>query len=99
MESTMQYPSLVRLASFTAAILLFCTLTPFLAGQTPDAQASEPQSWTKTSESQTANMNPTRTTESHNKSANQTVDHQTVERLGADGHYEPFYDVEKSRSR
>src|SRR5438067_13707231 len=92
----MRYLSLIKLALFTAAILLFCTFTPFLAAQTPDAQASEPQSWTKTSESQTANMNPTRTTESHHKSANQTVDNQTVERLWADGHYEPFYDVEKA---
>jgi hypothetical protein len=39
-------------------------------------------------------MNPTRTTESHQKSANGTVDHQTVERLGPDGHYEPYYDIE-----
>jgi hypothetical protein len=91
----MQYPSLIKLASFTAAILVFCTLTPYLAGQASDAQASEPQTWTKTSESQTANMNPTRTTESHHKSGNQTVDNQTVERLGADGHYEAFYDVER----
>jgi hypothetical protein len=91
----MQRPSLIKLASFTAAILLFCTFTPFLAGQTAEAQGAEPQSWTKTSESQTANMNPTRTTESHHKSANQTVDNQTVERLGADGHYEAFYDTER----
>jgi hypothetical protein len=91
----MQCPSLIKLASFTAAILLVSTFTPFLAGQTSDAQAGEPQSWTKTSESQTENMNPTRTTESHHKSANQTVDSQTVERLGADGHYEAFYDIEK----
>jgi len=91
----MQCASQIKLAWFIAAILLFCTSTPFLAAQTSEAQASEPQSWTKTSESQTENMNPTRTTESHHKSANQTVDSQTVERLGADGHYEAFYDVEK----
>ena len=39
-------------------------------------------------------MNPTRMTQSHQKSANGMVDHQTVERLGPDGHYEPYYDVE-----
>ncbi len=91
----MQYPPLITVAPFTVAVLLFCASIPSLGAQTSDAQASEPQSWTKTTESHTANTNPTRTTESHQKSANGTVDHQTVERLGADGHYEPYYDIEK----
>src|SRR6266480_821478 len=91
----MQCRHLIKLAWFTAAILLFCTFIPCVGAQTSDTQASEPQSWTKTTESNTANTNPTRTTESHQKSATGTVDHQTVERLGADGHYEPYYDIEK----
>ena len=91
----MQCPPLIKLARFTVAILLFSTLVPSLGAQTSDAQPNEAQSWTKTTESHTANMNPTRTTESHQKSANGTVDHQTVERLGAEGHYEPYYDIEK----
>jgi hypothetical protein len=91
----MQCPPLIKLTWFALAILPFCTFIPCLGAQTSDAQASESQSWTKTTESQTANMNPTRTTESHKKSANGTEDHQTVERLGADGHYEPYYDIEK----
>ncbi len=91
----MQCPPLITVARFTVAIILLSTFIPSLPAQTPDAQASESQSWTKTTESHTANTNPTRTTESHQKSANGTVDHQTVERLGADGHYEPYYDVEK----
>jgi hypothetical protein len=95
LESTMQSPPLIKLAWFAVAILPFCTFIPCLGAQTSDAQASESQSWTKTTESQTANMNPTRTTESHKKSANGTEDHQTVERLGAEGHYEPYYDIEK----
>jgi len=41
------------------------------------------------------NTNPTRTTESHTKSGNRTVDKQTTERLGTDGHYQPYLDVEK----
>ncbi len=95
----MQCPPLIKLARFTVAILLFSTLVPSLGAQTSDAQPNEAQSWTKTTESHTANMNPTRTTESHQKSANGTVDHQTVERLGAEGHYEPYYDIEKESVR
>lgn len=91
----MQCPSLIKLARFIVAILLFSPWVISLAGQTSDAQASESQSWTKTTESHSANMNPTRTTESHQKSANGTVDHQIVERLGPDGHYEPYYDIER----
>jgi hypothetical protein len=90
----MQCPSHIKLAWF-AVVILFCTFIPSLGAQTSDAQTSESQSWTKTNESHTANMNPTRTTESHEKSANGTVDHQTVERLGTEGHYEPYYDIEK----
>ena len=91
----MQCPPLIKLARSTVVTLLFCTFIPFLSAQTSDAPASESQSWTKTTESHTANTNPTRTTESHQKSANGTVDNQIVERLGADGHYEPYYDIEK----
>src|SRR6266851_200274 len=91
----MQCSPVIKLAWFTVAILLFCAFIPSLGAQTSDAQANESQSWTKTTESQTANMNPTRTTESHQKSADGTVDHQTVERLGPEGHYEPYYEIEK----
>jgi len=94
LESTMQCPSLHELARFTVAILLFSPCVNTLAAQTSDAQANQSESWTKTTESHPANMNPTRTTQSHQKSANGTEDHQTVERLGPDGHYEPYYDVE-----
>jgi hypothetical protein len=91
----MPSPSLIKLASLAAAILLFCTLIPSLGAQTSDTPTAEPQSWTKTTESHPANLNPTRTTESHQGSSKESVDKQTVERLGADGHYEPYYDIEK----
>jgi hypothetical protein len=91
----MPSPSLTKLASLAAAILLFCTLIPSLGAQTSDTPTAEPQSWTKTTESHPANLNPTRTTESHQGSSKGSVDKQTVERLGADGHYEPYYDIEK----
>src|SRR5216683_5278901 len=87
--------AVIRFASLTAAILLFCTLIPSLGAQTSEAPAAEPQAWTKTTESHPANLNPTRTTESHQGSSKDSVDKQSVERLGADGHYEPYYDIEK----
>jgi len=48
-----------------------------------------------TTESQSDNVNPTRITESHSQSGNRTVDKQSVQRRGSDGHFEPFQDIEK----
>lgn len=64
------------------------------------AQTSDPQttktdkSWTTTTESQSENANPTRTTESHTQSGKRTIDKQSIERRGFDGHFEPFQDIE-----
>jgi hypothetical protein len=93
LESTMRCSVPLKLTRFTVWILLVFAAV-FLRAQTSDVKANQSESWTKTTESHPANMNPTRTTQSHQKSANGTVDHQTVERLGPDGHYEPYYDVE-----
>jgi hypothetical protein len=91
----MQSPSLIKLMWFTTSVVLFCMLIPSLCAQTSGAKASESKSWTTTTESHAANTNPTRTTESHRQSGKDTVDSQSVERLGVDGHYEPYFDVEK----
>ena len=81
---------------FTMSVVLLCVSLPSLHAQTSDTQASDAnKSWTATTESQTSNTNPTRTTESHRRSGNRTVDSQNVERLGPDGHYEPYFDTEK----
>ena len=77
----------------TAGILPFFALAP-LCAQTSNAQATEPQSWTTTTEWHEFNTNPTRTTESHQRSADGTVDTQSVERLGPEGQYQPYYDIE-----
>jgi hypothetical protein len=58
------------------------------------AQAG-PKSWTATRESQDGSVNPTRTVESHVQSGSRTVDKQTIERLGENGNYELYRDVEK----
>jgi len=91
----MQSPSLIKLMWFTESVVLFCMLIPSLSAQTSDAQAIESKSWTTITESHTSNTNPMRTTGSHRQSGKGTVDSQSVERLGVDGHYEPYFDIEK----
>ena len=67
-----------------------------LWAQTPDSQTAEGnESWTATTESQSDNVIPTRTTESHTHSGNRTVDKQSVQRRGSDGQFEAFQDIEK----
>jgi hypothetical protein len=69
---------------------------PALWAQTSDSQSGDAdKSWTATTESQSDNINPTRTTESHTQTGNRTVDTQSVQRRGPDGHFEPFQDIEK----
>lgn len=69
-----------------------------LAGTSISVGQSQPakgdQSWTATSETSTANSNPSRTTESYTKSGNRTVDKKTTEVLGPDGEYQPYMETE-----
>jgi len=51
-------------------------------------QSSGDESWTKTTEGAVGNGNPSRTTESHKKSGNRTVDVQKTEALGPNGRYQ-----------
>jgi hypothetical protein len=52
------------------------------------------ESWTATRETTTPNTNPSRTTESHTRSGNRTVDRQRLEILGINGGYQPFSETE-----
>jgi hypothetical protein len=76
----------------TCALYTFCAES--LAAQSSDSP-STPQSWTDTTDLHADGANPTRMVESHNQSGNRTVDHQSIERLGANGNYEPYQDIEK----
>lgn len=62
------------------------------------AQDAQPrgvdESWTATTQTDVENTNPLRTTESHSKSGNRSVDKQRVEVLGPDGRYQPGSDTE-----
>jgi hypothetical protein len=91
----MQSPSLIKLIWFTESVVLFCMFIPSLCAQTSDAHAIESKSWTTITESHTSDTNPMRRTESHRESGKGTVDSESVERLGVDGHYEPYFDIEK----
>ncbi len=66
-------------------------------------QETQPKSidefWTATAQTSVDNTNPLRTTESHAKSGNRTVDKQRVEALGLDGRYQPVYDTEKETTQ
>jgi hypothetical protein len=73
---------------------------PALWAQTSDSQTGDAdKSWTATTESQSDNVNPTRTTESHTRIGNRTLDSQSVQRRGPDGHFEAFQDIEKETVR
>ena len=61
-----------------------------------DAQPNNTnESWTATTQTSVENTNPSRTTESHAKSGNRSVDKQRVEVLGPEGQYQPDSDTEK----
>jgi hypothetical protein len=71
-----------------------------IPAQAQDAQAgSSDESWTATTENSVANGNPSRTTESHAKSGNRSVDVQRVEVLGLNGRYQPDSETEKETVR
>ncbi len=78
--------------------VLSCALGAPLPAQTQGgADASSNPSWKETTSqnSPSGNLNPTRTRESHSESNGRTVDKQSIERLGLDGRYVPYLDVEK----
>jgi hypothetical protein len=57
-------------------------------------QSSTDESWTATRETAVTNSNPSRTTETHSKSGNRTIDTQKIEVLGPDGRYLPFFETD-----
>jgi len=67
-----------------------------LCAQAQDAQPNNTnESWTATTQSSVDNTNPSRTTESHAKSGNRSVDKQSVEVLGPNGRYLPDSETDK----
>ena len=72
---------------------LCVTATACAHAQEPPKSVSD-ESWTKTTHQAEQNINPSRTTQSHTKSGNRTVDKQKVDVLGPDGGYQPLTETE-----
>jgi len=64
------------------------------SAQTPDQTTGPNQTWTATSDLNSNNANPTRTTETHTRNGNRTVDTHSLQRRGSDGQFEPYQDIE-----
>ena len=66
-----------------------------VSAQAQEAQSNDTnESWTATAQTSGDNANPSRTMESHTKSANRSVDKTRAEVLGLDGRYQPDSDTE-----
>lgn len=81
----------------TVLCLLASAVFPsVVCAQQQDAQAnSANESWTATTQTSVVNYNPSRTTETHSKSGNRSVDNLRVEQVGINGGYQPEYETEK----
>ena len=87
-------PSVVRILA-KALVVVVLGVSPFVVARAQDSPPNKgDESWTTTAESNVEHLNPVRTTESHTKSGNRSVDKQRVEVLGTDGHYQPNSDTE-----
>ena len=80
--------------------LIVCLPSGFAFGQAQSgadtSSDDSKQSWTATTQQQLpSNLNPTRTSESHTQAGGRTVDNQSVQAMGTDGHYSPYLDVQK----
>jgi hypothetical protein len=84
-----------RLLMLLAIGACFCSNLSLWAQTSDSLTGDAAKSWTATTESQSDNANPTRTVESHTQSGNRTLDKQSVQRRGSDGHFEPYQDIEK----
>ncbi len=75
-----------------AAVATLCTGWLVCAHAQP---SGDDKPWTATSQASSADHSPSRTTESHSKSGNRTVDKKVIEVLGADGRYQPYLETEQ----
>jgi hypothetical protein len=94
-EWIMKLGSLDRIVAIGCVVSL-CLCAPSAFGQSTDAESgNSDKPWSATSESSyTSGVNNVRTSESHTKSGDRTVYKQSLQRVGPDGRYENFMDVE-----
>src|SRR6202140_3259755 len=89
-----------RIARLSQLLLLaigvyFCSSLALWAQTSDSPTGDAANSWTATTDSQSGTLNPTRTIETHTRSGNRPLDKQSLQRRGADGHFEPYQEVEK----
>jgi len=87
----------MRVSQFVLLAIAACLCSGLtLWAQDSGSQTDEAnKSWTTTTESHSENAESIRTIESHTQSGNRTLDKQSVQRRGSDGHFEPYQDIEK----
>ena len=87
--------SLTKFLTKSIISVIFCVAGATCA-QAQNAQPSSTnESWTATTQTSVANTSPARTTDSHIRSGNQSVDTQILEALGPNGRYLPSGETEK----
>ena len=92
----MKFDAFFRFLRNPSAILLVFWLTPQCGSAQTQSNGDTNQSWSATTEQQLpSNLNPTRTSEIHTEAGGRTLDTQKMERMGADGRYEPYLDVQR----
>jgi hypothetical protein len=91
--------SVLRVLSISMIFMVPSVGSPASAQAQAAQQGSSDESWTATTELSGGNMNPSRTTQSHNKSGERSVDKQRVEVLGLDGRYRPDSETETETVR
>ena len=79
-----------------SAVLVYA-MGRLLYAQGGSGSSTSDQSWKESTaqQSMSGNLNPIRSRQTHSESGNRTVDKQNAERLGLDGRYVPYLDVER----
>jgi hypothetical protein len=84
-----------RWSQFLFLAIASCWASSLARAQGSDPQSSaQNQSWTATTDLNSNNANPTRSTESHTQSGNRTLDTHSLQRRGSNGDFEPYQDIE-----
>ena len=79
--------------------VIFCVGAPVLVQAQSAQPSSTNESWTVTTQTSVENTSPSRTTHSHFRSGDRSVDKQIVEALGPNGRYQPTSETEKETIR
>ncbi len=91
------FPLMASIGKWAQAMIicLAAATGSFLWAQT-SGDAGQTKSWNSVNQSQmSGSTNPTRTSTSYSESGNRKTETQALERMGMDGHYEPYLTVEK----